>query len=216
MHTEHVFLVGAGGHGKVVLDALLLIGVRLANISVNDSKQALAGTDFLGIPIAVPEIHPEAQQGHFHVAIGNATVRQRIHAKLESLGSRALAVIHPAALVSRFAHLDAGVFVAAGAIIAPAARLGRAAIVNHGAVVDHDCQVGEFSHVAPNATLGGGVTIGSRVLVGAGANILPGISIGDDVIIGAGAVVAADVPSGTCMVGVPAREFSRGVHDEDF
>lgn len=209
MHTERtkIFLVGAGGHGKVVLDAMLAGDLSAERIYVADGKPELAGTHLLGISVLAPAIQPEAAYGYFHVAIGNAAIRQKMHEELETMGSQPLTVIHPSAVVSGFAVIEAAVFVAARAVIAPDARLGCGSIVNHGAVIDHDCRVGEFCHIAPNATLGGNVSIGKRVLVGAGANILPGIRIGDDVTIGAGAVVTADVPDGERLAGVPARKI---------
>ncbi|MBS0307496.1 MAG: acetyltransferase [Proteobacteria bacterium] len=207
MHTEKIFLVGAGGHGKVVLDALLAGGVASERIYVADGKEELAGTTLLGVSVLTPAIQPEAAHGYFHVAIGSANTRQQFHEKLEALGSQPLTIIHPAAVIAVSATIEAGVFVAARAIVAPEAWLGRGSIVNHGAVIDHDCRIGEFCHVAPNATLGGNVSVGKRVLIGAGANILPGIRIGDDVTIGAGAVVIADVPDGVRLVGVPARKI---------
>ncbi len=50
-----------------------------------------------------------------------------------------------------------------------------------------------------------GPIIGDRVFIGTGVKILGPITIGDDVRIGANAVVIDDVPSGSTVVGVPAR-----------
>lgn len=41
--------------------------------------------------------------------------------------------------------------------------------------------------------------------IGAGAVILPGVRIGEKALVGAGAVVTRDVPSGTTVVGCPAK-----------
>lgn len=56
-----------------------------------------------------------------------------------------------------------------------------------------------------NLESGRPVRIGANVWIGGGAIILPGITIGDDAIIGAGSVVTRDVPSGSIVVGNPAR-----------
>lgn len=82
-------------------------------------------------------------------------------------------------------------------------------IVNTGASVDHDCKIGDFVHIAPHATVLGGVEIGEGTWVGAGAVIKQYLKIGANCMIGAGAVVIADVPDGTTVVGVPAREIKR-------
>ena len=53
------------------------------------------------------------------------------------------------------------------------------------------------------------VTIGDHTFIGANAVVMKGVTIGDGCIIGAGAVVTADVPDGSCVVGVPARVVGR-------
>jgi sugar O-acyltransferase (sialic acid O-acetyltransferase NeuD family) len=204
MTTDAIFIIGAGGHAKVVIDALLAGGVARARLRVSDNAAALAGSTLLGIAVEQPAVRPEMRDGQFHVAIGNADARRRLHQELAALGARPLAVIHPRAVVSGAAELGAAVFVAANAIVAPGAALAQGVIVNHGAVVDHDCRVGPFSHVAPNATLGGAVVLGAQVLVGAGANVLPGRHVGDNAVLGAGAVVINNVPAARTCVGVPA------------
>lgn len=199
-----IHLIGAGGHCKVVLDALLESGADLSAIRVRDGRAERAGGDLLGAPIEVPEI-VDALAGHdFHVAIGAIETRARLYAEAGAAGGRALTVRHPSARVSRFARIGDGTFVAALSVVGPSAWIGRAVIVNHGAVVDHDCEVGDFTHLAPNCSLGGGVRVGARCLIGAGAVVLPGLSIGEGVTIGAGAVVTRNVISHQTWTGVPA------------
>lgn len=199
-----IHLIGTGGHGKVVLDALLDAGTPLADIRPRDGRPALDGREWMGLQVSVPET-PDAMAGQsFHVAIGDGAARERLTTQAIQAGGQAMTVIHPSAVVSRFSTLADGVFVAALAVVGPAAQLAQGVIVNHGAVVDHDCRVGAFTHLAPNSSLGGGVQVGARCLIGAGAVILPGVIVGDDVIIGAGAVVTRHVASNQTWAGVPA------------
>jgi sugar O-acyltransferase (sialic acid O-acetyltransferase NeuD family) len=209
MPTKLLYLIGAGGHAKVVLDALLSTDAMAYGIRIRDGAQQLQGQQLLGYPIEVPAIAAEMENQSFHLAIGNGQARQRLFAMLIDIRAVPLSVVHPASSVSRFARVGDGSFVAAQAVVAAAAALGRSVIINHGAVVDHDCVVGDFSHIAPSAALSGGVVVGSGVLVGAGAKILPGLSVGDDAVIGAGAVVTANVGAGETWVGVPARNTAR-------
>lgn len=185
----------------MVLDALMEGGSNLSTVVVRANEP---GAPLLGLAVDTPEIAPSMAGLSFHVAIGAAGARQRLHRMAEAAGATAMTVRHPGASVSRSAQLGAGSFIAAQAVVGPQASLGIGVIVNHGAVVDHDCTVGDFTHVAPNASLGGGVSVGGRCLIGAGAVVLPGVRIGDDVTVGAGAVVTRDIAAHQTWTGVPA------------
>ena len=204
MATDLIHLIGAGGHGRVVVDALVAAGVEQAAILARDGRTGLL---MFGRAVATPEVTPAMAGQRFHVAVGVAAIRARLHAAALAAGARPLTVIHPAATVSSQAVLGEGVLVAAQAVVAPGAVIGDGAIVNHGAVIDHDCRVGAFCHVAPNATLGGEVRIGDRVMIGAGAVVLPGLRLACDVTVGAGAVVLRPIGEAGTWAGNPARRL---------
>lgn len=213
MHTDLIFLIGAGGHCKVVIDALSRAGTPRARLRVRDESVAATGRDMLGCTVGMFAAADEVRGHAFHLAIGAAQARQRLHAELVATGGVPLSIAHPLACVSPDARLGAGVFVAAFGVVAPAVQVGCSVIVNHGAIVDHDCWIGDFCHIAPNATLGGGVRVGQGAMVGAGAVVLPGLSIGEGAVIGGGAVVTRNVPAGGIWAGVPARQLNRSQGD---
>lgn len=206
MHTERIHIIGAGGHAKVVVDALLRSGRSMEQLSVYSEDPAQKGQSLLGVPIHMLDerIHAGAV---FHVAIGNNKARGRLHQTLQSRGAHPLTIIHPSAMISLDCAVGGGSFVGAGAIIGPCARIQASCIINHGAIVDHDSIVDDFSHVAPGSVLAGGVNVRRFVLVGAGAVILPGCTIGDNAIIGAAAMVNVDIEPNAVYVGVPAQRL---------
>jgi len=207
MPTERICIVGAGGHARVVADALLCANPSaVETLCFVDDRPGLHGGTLLGRPIVGPIAVAGRADTLFHVAIGAADLRERLQRELIAAGARPLTIVHPRAVISAHAVVGAGSFVAAGAIIAPLARIGDGVIVNHAAVVDHDCEVGAWSHIGPHATLGGSVYIGSGVLIGANATVLPGKRVGARATIGAGAVVVRDAAEGAVCRGVPARE----------
>jgi acetyltransferase-like isoleucine patch superfamily enzyme len=87
----------------------------------------------------------------------------------------------------------------------PGVTIGDHAIINTGATVDHDCVLARDVQIGPGAHLGGGVRCESRVFIGLGASLVQGVTIGEAAIVGAGSVVLANVPSGSTVVGNPAR-----------
>ena len=203
-----IHLLGAGGHCKVVLDALLMSGVSAEGITIRDGDVVRCGEKIFGIEVRWPEFEGCGEDDWIHVSVGSGAARERLYALAAVAGFRLLSIRHPAAHVSPSAMLEDGSFVAAGAIVAPGATVGAATIVNHNAVVDHDCDVGSYCHIAPAAVLGGGVKLADRVFVGAGAVVLPGLHIGAGSIVGAGAVVAHDIGSDEVWAGVPAGKLT--------
>ena len=203
-------IYGAGGHAKVVLDALLAYITNPLDILLVDDNLELVGSMICGHTVMSSIICGTTPPATFHVAIGNGVARQIMFDRLTTLGHSPQSIIHPRSVVSPLAQIGAGVFLAAQSVVAPYATIGNGTIVNHGAVVDHDSEVGQFSHIAPNAILGGGVKVGNGVLVGAGSVILPDCAIANEVLIGAGAVVTSSIVNRSVVVGIPARDIKKG------
>lgn len=201
-----ILVLGAGGHGKAVLDLVLAHGGWHAAgvVDAAPTVAALLGVPVLGDESLLMEL-ARAGIGHAHPAIGNNAQRLMAAGRLEAAGFALPALVHPSAIIGRCAAIGDGAAVMARAVIGPDARIGRLALVNTGAIVEHDCMIGDAAHIAPGAVLAGGVRIGARAMVGAGAVIRPGVIVGAGAIIGAGAAVMADVPAGATVAGVPAK-----------
>jgi len=198
-----ILLYGAGGHGKVVLDAISRLGLRAV---IADDDMDKKSRNLMGIPIITMDNVNHDDMKTVHVAIGDNDTREMVVQKLLNSGWVLETVIHPLAVISEHSEIKRGTFLAASVIVGPDTEIGQCTIVNHGAVIDHDCIIGDFCHIAPNSTLGGAVVIGDSVLIGSGAVILPGVCVGDGAIVGAGAVVTCDIESGKVVVGIPAAE----------
>lgn len=197
--TEGVLVVGAGGHGKVVVATLQAAGVAVAGVLDNAPDVSTV----LGVPVLGPVSLLADHAGGAVLGIGSNAVRQRIAEAYPAVAW--LAVIHPCACVHESADVRTGAVVFAGAVVQPGATIGAHAIVNTAATVDHDGRVGAFAHLAPGVHLSGDVRIEEGALMGVGACVAPGASVGAWSVVGAGGVVVRDVPAGVTAVGVPAR-----------
>lgn len=201
---------GAGGHGKVVVDALLARN-DCDVIGILDDDPAKLGKSVLGVPILfrhLDELSKLPCDG-VALAIGDNYTR---HAKLCELRNRALKpanVLHPSAHVSPFAKLGEGVTILAGATVNPGTVIEDGACVNTSASVDHDNRLGLCCHIFPNATLAGGVQVGEFTYIGSGAVVLPNLVVHEFAYVGAGAVVIGPVPQGIIVGGVPAIQIGR-------
>ena len=196
---DKVYLYGASGHAKVVLDI-----VRLSYYDVpcliddNPNDNELAG---------LPVVHSSDGLSPIIVTVGNCQKRREIVNKLGNRGY--LSVIHPKAVMAETAKLGNGTVVMAGAILNPYATVGNHCIINTGASIDHDCIINDFVHIAPHCTLCGEVEVGEGTWIGAGSTVIQGIHIGKNCYIGAGSVVVEDVPDDSLAYGNPCRRKNK-------
>ncbi len=202
-----ILIIGAGGHGKVVLE-ILRAGRQHNPIGFLDADPSLANTTVSNLPVyghlnLLPKLKGKAKGAI--VAIGDNRARQGYAQKLHAAGMELIRAIHPGAIVASTAKIGRNVVVAAGAVIGTDAVVADSAIINTGALIDHECDIGEAAHVAPGVALAGRVRVGTGAFVGLGSRVIQCLTIGDWSTVGAGAVVLKDVPPNATAVGVPAR-----------
>ncbi|OGS19423.1 MAG: hypothetical protein A2219_00325 [Elusimicrobia bacterium RIFOXYA2_FULL_50_26] len=203
-----LLLIGAGGHCKVVIDAILnLKNFKVAGIIDLPQK---AGENIYGIPVIGTDMELDRfyRQGirHCHVSvgsIGSPALRVKLCKQATSAGFAFSTIISRHAVVSEKSIIGEGTFVAPGAVINAGAKVGSNCIINTGAVIDHDCVIGDFTHIAPRAVLGGGVTVGEFSHIGAGSSLMQYITIGKGTIIGMGSVVTKSFGDNLTAFGCP-------------
>ena len=182
--SKHVIVIGAGGHGRSVAEAILLLGRDELIGFVDDGADANAKVWTYPILGRTDSLHTLREHADaVVVAIGNNTVREKLHARAREVGFELLSVIHPTAFVSPTAALGSGCAVMAGAVVGTEAHLGEGVIVNCGATVDHHCRVGAFGHLGVNACMAGGSVLGHRAWMQAGAALGYGVKIAADTVL---------------------------------
>jgi pyridoxal phosphate-dependent aminotransferase EpsN len=196
-----IYVIGAGGHGKVAVRAAQESGIEVAGVF--DDDPAKTGTTLCGVPI-LGAIDSISQFTALPTLIAIGDNRRRLQLA-EQLSLSWATVVHPAATVDESAQLGAGSLVLAGAVVQADSVVGEHAIVNNNATVEHDARVAAGAHVSSNACVAGGGQVGRGAMIGAGAVVLPRISVGDFAKVGAGAVVTRHLPDGITACGVPAR-----------
>lgn len=190
-----MIVYGASGHSRVVIDILEANNVTIDFI-VDDNASI---DNLLGYNV----VRDSGTYNEALIAIGACDIRRRIVERIQV--GRYITAVHPSAIVSSRATLNAGTVAMQGCIIQSGASVGKHCIVNTGASIDHECNIGDFVHISPHATLCGNVTVGSGTWVGAGVIVRQGVSIGCDCIVGAGSVVVSDIPDGVVAYGNPCR-----------
>lgn len=207
--TRDVILLGAGGHAKVLLDALLRAGIGVKGIVdpvLAETNTLWRGISVIGNDDDLLKLNPD------QVILINGTgslpsssLRQRLFTRFTEAGFQFMNVIHPSALIGAGVELGEGVQIMAGAIIQADTVIGSNSIINTGALVDHDCVIGRAAHLAPGVVVSGGVTIGEGAHIGTGSSIIQGVCVGAGCIVGAGTVVVKDVPEHHKLLGQAPR-----------
>ncbi len=151
-----IAILGTGGHAWVLKDALEAAGREA--ICYDHDEQHLIG--------------PESE---LILGMGRRSARTRVAA--EYISRAFITVVHPSAVVSRYATLEPGAQIMAGAIIQAGAKIGRHAIINTGAQVDHGCIIGDFAHICPGAILCADVEVGAGCMIEPGQVVLRGVKI---------------------------------------
>lgn len=204
MFENHVLVLGAGGHAKVVSEILVDSGMQIAGfVTLDGSDQLFCGQ----------VVHSEDQLAdifengirHIFPAIGDNQLRSNLANKAKAMGFTIVNALDPHSRISRSAKLGIGIAVMPGVCINADTTISDFAIINTNASIDHDCSIGTAAHIAPGATLSGNVTVGSFSLIGTGSSVRDNMTIGSNTIVGVGSAVVCDIPNNVSAVGAPAR-----------
>lgn len=195
METTKINIIGASGHGKVIMDI-----VNTTKNSVNqfydDNPNLKEFCGFKVDPVA------SIQQYNTIIGIGKNKVRKLINDKF---AFEYLTLIHPYTAISPSVQIAVGTVVMPGASINADSIIGKHCIINTNASVDHDCNIGDYVHISPNVALAGNVSVGEGTHIGIGACSIQGIKIGKWCTIGAGTVIIKDIPDYAVVVGNPGK-----------
>ena len=202
-----ILLFGSSNHAKVLIEAAVLDGTRVAGCF--DDDESRVGETVLGVQVhggrdRLLSFLKVSKKAGIVIAVGNNLKRAAIASFFEENNAQFSNIFHPSAYISKSAKLGSGSVVLASAVISTCADIGKNVIVNTRASIDHDCVIGKNSHISPGATLCGNVIIENNVWIGAGSVIIPNVRVGAGSVIAAGSTVIQDVPGNVLVAGCPA------------
>ena len=207
-----VIVIGAGGHGKVLIDTLRMMGRQILCVTDDACEhhgKMINDIEVRGATELINAVSPDTVELINGIgSVCRPEVRKKIFNRFKYRGYRFATVIHPAAVVAHSAEIAQGVQVMAGAVIQSGALIGANAILNTRCSVDHDCVIGAHTHLAPGVTLSGDVTIGQICHLGTGASVIQNVNVGAEAVVAAGAVVIRDILARGAACGVPAKPMN--------
>ena len=191
-----IYLYGASGHAKVVLEIAEELSLSIGGIV--DLNPDI--THLLGFPVSAKV--PETFGNPFVISIGSNRIREKISRELKV---KYETLIHPKSNLSARTDIGEGTVIMAGVTVNSSCSIGKHVILNTNCSIDHDCIINDFVHISPNVALAGDVNVGEGSHIGIGASVIQGIKIGKWCVVGAGSVIIKDVPDYATVVGNPGR-----------
>ncbi len=166
-----IVVIGAGGHGKVLADAILK-QEKYALVGFVDAKLPI-GTAVFGDLCVVEKqenlVDYLKKVDCIAIGIGDGTVRKQMVQFCKG-HTQFATILHPNSSISSHVLIGEGTVVLAGAIINSSAEIGAHSIINSGVVVDHDCIIGDFVHLKVGTIVGSNSILSSDLVSEIGQN----------------------------------------------
>ncbi len=199
---KRLIVIGAGGHGKVIVDIAKKVGYK--DIAFLDDN--ITG-EVMGIKVVgkIRKWDKFSKNADFFVAVGNNKIRKKFIEELMANGETVCSLIHPSAVIGTDVEIGYGTCVMAGVVINPCVKIGKGVIVNTSSSVDHDSNIGDYCHIAVGCHVTGTVNVGDNCFLGAGSVIKNNINVCSNCVLGAGAVVVKDIEKEGTYIGIPAK-----------
>ncbi len=199
---KKIYVVGAGGQGRVVINLLKLLKYDVVGIY---DDNYIEGEVISGIPL-IGTLKAIKKSDTLVLASGDDAKRKQL---VDRFGSQILKdnLIHPRAYIEKMVELGEGNQLLAGAYVNVNAKIGSYNLLNTASIVEHEVDMGSYNHISVGAIICGRCVVGSGCFIGAGTVVINNINIGDGVILGANSVVVDNIKSPGTYVGNPARKI---------
>lgn len=171
---EGIVIIGAGGHGKVISDAIVKSG-QYNLIGFVDAKLPIGTAVFGEYKIIETQDNISSLVNgstKFIIGIGNNEVRNKIYTQFSNSLAWAT-VIHPSAVIAGDVKIGEGSVLLANTVVNASSTIGQFTIVDSGVIVDHECEVGSFSHLTIGTLVGSNSKLQSNLKTDLGQIIQP-------------------------------------------
>lgn len=207
-NNRTIYIIGAGGHGKVVADIAKKNKYHKIFFLDDNIKGNIGEYQIIGTSDEIHRLNKEHKNVCFFIAIGDNEIRNAIYLKLKKMGVTIPYLIHPSAVIDETVIIDEGSVIMANVVINANSKIGKGCIINTASSIDHDTTILDFVHVSPGSHLACCVTVGANSWLGIGCNIINNINISNNVILGAGTTLLKDIENPGKYVGLPLRRLN--------
>ncbi|HHX61234.1 MAG TPA: transferase [Epulopiscium sp.] len=206
--TKEIYILGVGNNTAVYIDLVEACGYTPVGLyHYNNDK---TGEKLLGVPIIDCNdnlLKQDLRGKSFALSMGDNKLRASLSQQIRSKGGSIPTLIHPTAVVSKYAKIEESVVIQANSVVQAGASIDQDSVISYNSSLSHNSKIGKSCYQAFGSTIGAYVNIQDNVLIGQGATIISGKVdyIGENSIIGAGSVVTKNVEANCVVAGNPAK-----------
>lgn len=210
---KEIYVLGVGGSTPVFMDFAEACGYKIAGLYHYNSDRT--GEHEHGHPIlgSFDDLYQSDIKGKmFLLSQGDMKIREEVTNKILKLGGVVPTLIHPTAIVSKYAKVsEEGVAIGANCIVQADAEIKSNAVLWDMALVCHQTTIGNYCFVGPKALVGAHIEVKDFAFIGQDALLVSGKvgTMGANSLLGAGAVLTKGLPANVVAVGNPARVIKK-------
>lgn len=209
MKQKEIYVLGIGGSTPVFIDIAEACGYKVAGLyHYNDDR---TGEHDHGYPIlgSFEDLYQSDIKGkQFLLSQGDMKIREKVTNKIKQLGGLVPTLVHPTAIISKYAKIsNEGVVIGANCIVQADSLIKSNAVLWDMALVCHQTTIGNYCFVGPKALVGAHIDVKDFAFIGQDSLLVSGKvgTMGTNSLLGAGAVLTKELPANMVAVGNPAR-----------
>lgn len=202
-------IIGAGNVGGFLAYNQNLFAEQFNVLGFLDDDANKQGKELYGLKVIGNTEQLFAMDKKVAVAIGIAfpKAKRKVFEKVKDNGNDFPSFVSRNAWLSNTVRVGKGVILYPGVSINYQTTVHDFVIMNMNCAIGHDCTIGSFSALAPGVNLGGFTILEEGVDMGIGSATKQNIVVGKDAIVGGQAMLVKNVPAGSKVAGIPAKEI---------
>lgn len=201
-----IYALGIGRFTPVCMELAEACGYEIAGLWHYDGSrtgEAVYGSRILG---SFADLWALGDLGgkEFVLTMGDADARAEAYSHIKELNGSCPNLVHPGAVVSRFASIaDGGIHIGPFSHVQANARIGEDTMVMSHVNISHDAAIGNHCNIAGLSCVSADTVLEDYVVFGINAKTIPGRMnvIGEHSLIGAGSLVTGRIPPRSTVKG---------------
>lgn len=208
--NKEIYALGVGHNTPVFIDLAIDCGYTIAGLYHYNNERT--GEFDHGFQIIGSFDDLFAQNDltgkNFLLTMGDSNIRESLAKRITSLGGKVPTLIHPTAVISRFAQISPnGVYISAFSFVQADSIVGDNTVILSHVNISHTTTIGKGCFIAGCATVGAYTVVEDHVFIGQGALSISAKvrRIGNNSYIGARSLITKDIPENVIVAGSPAK-----------